>query len=106
VTGPAENTQDGPDEKRSDGITVSVVLQMSPILQDDGTTFTGDLRLFAEQLTHYFVDNLSRFSDPRSSDLFVVLTAQRGDEAASHEFRSGHYVLPPLSSGVHGRIEQ
>lgn len=74
-------------------MTASIAVQISPILRyNSGATFDGDLAGFAEQLTHYLAENLKKFTDPRSADLFIGLTVVRGGESAGHEFRSGAYV--------------
>ena len=75
-------------------ICLSVAFQMGPLRRHSliGEGYTGDLRQFAEDMTRYLVTNLERFGDPRGADLFIAVAAQRGDEMAAHEFRSGRYV--------------
>lgn len=75
-------------------IVLSVAIQMGPLWRHSRVNegWDGDLEKIAEDMTHYFVTNLERFSDPRGADLFVALCAVRGEESAGHEYRSGHYV--------------
>jgi hypothetical protein len=82
-------------------ICMSVAIQMDPLWRVDsiGNGYSGDLQRFAEDMIHYFVTNLERFGDPRGADLFVALSAQRGEEKAGHEYRSGHYVKEDAEPG-------
>lgn len=77
----------------AEALKVSVAMQLDPLLGfDSDEAFTGDLTTYAEDLVRYFAHNVERFAGPRSGDVFIALTVQRGDESAAHEYRSGHYV--------------
>jgi hypothetical protein len=75
-------------------MVVSVVVQLGPMWRMDrpGEAFTGDLDLFAQQMTGYLARNLEQFTESRGADLYVGLSVKRGEEGAGHEYRSGHYV--------------
>lgn len=75
-------------------VRLSVVVQMDPLWlhRQPGAGFSGHLKRYAEDMTSYLAANLERFGDPRGADLLLVVVAQRGDESAAQEYRSGHYV--------------
>jgi hypothetical protein len=94
MTGPG---LDRPEEP----MVVSIAVQLGPMWRPDrpGEAFSGDLDLFATQMTGYLVHNLERFADPRGADLYVGLQVKRGEETAGHEYRSGHYVAAEPARG-------
>lgn len=88
---------EGPPDHLDTPMTVSLIVRMGPVLRPGGAglaAFSGDLSEHAEGLLRYFVAQLERFGEQRGADLFVALSAQRGDEIAGHEYRSGRYVKP------------
>lgn len=82
-------------------IRVSAVIQVDPVWRPGkpGEPFAGDLDTFAEGMTRFLADGLSRFAEERGADLFVTLIAERDGDERGREFRTGQYVKFPNLPG-------
>lgn len=93
---PDQPADEQPGTSPSDGVTVSVAVQMEPVGRygnPQGDPFASmTIEQYAEMVTRYFADNVLTWAESRGADAFVAVSVVRGDQKAGHEFRSGHYV--------------
>lgn len=86
---------------KSGSMRISIAAQLDPIWRHGriGEGGTGDVKLFAEQMTAYLAQNLEGFADPRGGDVYVAVSVRQDGETAAHEYRSGHFVKEAAGAG-------
>jgi hypothetical protein len=72
----------------SEELELSVVMQMKPLTY----TVKHDLQDLSLRFAEWFVNNVTKFTDPRGADLFVLVVLVRGEERAGSTYRDGQYV--------------
>lgn len=69
-------------------VTADVVIRMTPL----NYKYHHDLQELAQRIAVWVVDNVSKLTNARGADLFVLTALQREGEAAGVTYRDGQFV--------------